>query len=163
VKARTNFEDVSIGDFIPVLFKGPLTTAHLMRWSAAIENWHKIHYDLAFAQNHDRLPGLLIHGSLKQQYIAELLKNWAGVDGWVWKIRFQFRAMNLCGERLELWGRIIKKTQNKDFGLVEIEFGILNGAQMESTPGTATVALPYCEGPSVPYPFIAPAERPEIQ
>ena len=27
------------------LRKGPLTTVHLMRWSAAMENWHKIHYD----------------------------------------------------------------------------------------------------------------------
>ncbi len=37
------FEDVSIGQEIGPLFKGPLTTAHLMRWSAAMENWHKIH------------------------------------------------------------------------------------------------------------------------
>ena len=38
-----------------------------MRWSAAMENWHKIHYDLPFATGHDRLPGLLINGSLQQE------------------------------------------------------------------------------------------------
>jgi hydroxyacyl-ACP dehydratase HTD2-like protein with hotdog domain len=92
------FEDASPGDRIPNLVKGPLTTAHLMRWSAAIENWHKIHYDRTFAQDRDKLPDLLINGSLKQQFIAQALKDWAGPHGWVWKIEFQFRAMNTVGE-----------------------------------------------------------------
>ena len=100
------FEDISAGQDIGPLFKGPLTTAHLMRWSAAMENWHKIHYDLPFATGHDRLPGLLVNGSLKQQFIAQLLKDWAGPTGWLWKLRFQFRAMNLAGERLAVWGKV---------------------------------------------------------
>ena len=62
---------------------GPFTTAHLMRWSAAMENWHKIHYDLPFATEHDKLPGLLINGSLKQQFLAQSLKDWAGPTVWV--------------------------------------------------------------------------------
>lgn len=39
------FEDVLIGQEIPVVVKGPMTTAHVMRWSASMENWHRIHYD----------------------------------------------------------------------------------------------------------------------
>ena len=72
------FEDVSVDQEIGPLFKGPLTTAHLMRWSAAMENWHKIHYDLPFATGHDKLPNLLINGSLKQQFIVQLLKDFDG-------------------------------------------------------------------------------------
>ena len=53
------FDEITIGERIPELVKGPMTTAHLMRWSAAMENWHKIHYDLTFATEHDRLPDLL--------------------------------------------------------------------------------------------------------
>ena len=88
------FEDVTVGQSIPTLDKGPFTTAHLMRWSAAMENWHKIHYDERFAIEHDKLPGLLVNGSLKQQYVMQLLADWAGPGGWVWKASFQFRAMN---------------------------------------------------------------------
>ena len=55
------FEDFYVGGKLAVLEKGPLTTAHLMRWSAAMENWHKIHYDKPFAIEHDKLPGLLIN------------------------------------------------------------------------------------------------------
>ncbi len=152
------FEDVAAGQEVGAMHKGPFTTAHLMRWSAAMENWHKIHYDLPFATDHDKLPGLLINGSLKQQLIAQLLKDWAGPTGWVWKIRFQFRAMNLAGERLTLWTQITDTTRKASFGLVDLDLGIRNEAGVESTPGSATVALPFRDGPPLPYPFIPPVE-----
>lgn len=155
------FEDVSVGQEIGPLFKGPLTTAHLMRWSAAMENWHKIHYDLPFATGHDKLPGLLINGSLKQQFIAELLKDWAGATGWLWKASFQFRAMNLVGETLTVWAKVTGtrqvETPQGTYGLVDLDLGIRNGEGKESTPGGATVALPLRAGPPLPYPFVPPA------
>lgn len=163
--AKTNagpvFEDVQVGQDVGPLFKGPLTTAHLMRWSATMENWHKIHYDLPFATGHDKLPGLLINGSLKQQFIVQLLKDWAGPTGWLWKVRFQFRAMDLVGERLSVWGKVTGTrrvdTPQGAYGLVEIDLGIRNEANVESTPGAATVALPLRGGSPLPYPFVAPA------
>lgn len=151
------FEELQIGQEIGPRRLGPFTTAHLMRWSAAMENWHKIHYDLPFATGHDKLPGLLINGSLKQQLIAQMLKDWAGPASWMWKIRFQFRAMNLVGERLDIWARVIATDRAPNYGLVELELGIRNEAGVESTPGGATVALPYRDGPPLPYPFIPPA------
>ena len=44
------FEDVAVGDEIGPLVRGPMTPMHLFRWSAAIENWHRIHYDDPFAR-----------------------------------------------------------------------------------------------------------------
>ena len=154
----TAFEDIAAGQDVGPLRHGPFTTAHLMRWSATMENWHKIHYDLPFATGHDKLPGLLINGSLKQQFIAQMLKDWTGPHGWVWKIRFQFRAMNLVGERLQVWGRVTATERAAAFGLVEMELGIRNEAGAESTPGSATVALPFRDGPPVPYPFVPPTQ-----
>jgi acyl dehydratase len=151
------FEDVEIGGKLPTLEKGPLTTIHLMRWSAAMENWHKIHYDKPFAVEHDKLPGLLINGSFKQQFIVQLLKDWVGKTGWVWKVSFQFRAMNVVGETLSVWACVTGKRNAPDYGLVDLDLGIVNEAGKESTPGKATVALPYRGGKPVPYPFIAPA------
>ena len=65
-----SFEDVAVGDELPALVRGPLTSTHVMRWSAAIENWHRIHYDQPFAVGHDGLPGLLINGSFKQHLLV---------------------------------------------------------------------------------------------
>jgi len=150
------FEDVSVGMDLPSLTKGPMTTAHIMRWSATMENWHKIHYDTPFAVNHDKLPGVLLNGSFKQQWLAQLLKDWVGVNGWVWKMNYQFRAMNLVGEKLTIWGKVTGVRKAPDFGLVDVDIGIVNQEGKESTPGNATVAVPYRGGKPVPYPFVPP-------
>jgi hydroxyacyl-ACP dehydratase HTD2-like protein with hotdog domain len=128
-----------------------------MRWSAAIENWHKIHYDQAFTREHEKLPGLLVNGTFKQQFIAQALTDWAGPGGWVWKVSFQFRSMNLVDEELAVWARVTGKRAADAFGLVDLELGIRNQEGKESTPGNAVVALPFREGAAVPYPFAPPA------
>lgn len=154
---RRCYENVAVGEDIDPLIKGPLTSAHLMRWSAAMENWHKIHYDRRFAREHDKLPDLLVNGTLKQQFIMQLLRNWAGSDGWVWKVEFQFRAMNAVDETLKIWARVAAKREAEAYGLVDLELGIVNADQRESTPGKAVVALPYEKGAAVPYPFVPPS------
>lgn len=152
------FEDVHQGLELTPLVKGPLREVHLMRWSAAMENWHRIHYDHPFAVGHDHLPGLLINGSLKQQFLIQLLRDWAGREGWVWKANFQFRAKNLVGETLQAWARVTATRRAPDFGLIDLDIGLRNEAGLESTPGTAVVALPYRDGGPVPYPFVAPKD-----
>ena len=151
------FEDIAEGAEIPVLRVGPLTSAHLMRWSASTENWHKIHYDRPFSVEHEKLPNILIHGSLKQQFLFRLLTHWVGPSGWVWKVNFQFRAMNTVGETLSIWARVKSRERYSAFGLCTFDVGIVNDAGVESTPGSAVVALPYREGPAVPNPFVPPA------
>ena len=158
-RAVLQFEDVHPGDDLPRLAVGPLTTMHLMRWSAAMENWHRIHFDEKFAVKHDKLPGLLISGSLKQQFLVQLLKDWAGPTGWLWKVDFQFRKMNIVNETLTAWARVMDKADGPGYGLVELEIGIANDSGVDSTPGRATVALPYRGGPAVPYPFVPPDRR----
>lgn len=146
------FESVKLGDAID-LTRGPLTEAHLMRWSSAMENWHKIHYDQPFTVGHEKLPGLLISGSLKQQFIVQLLSKWARQSGWVVSASFQFRAMNVVGETLTAWGRVTQLQETADYGLVMFELGIRNGQEKESTPGHGVVALPYLNGRELPRPF----------
>jgi hydroxyacyl-ACP dehydratase HTD2-like protein with hotdog domain len=135
------FDSVRIGDRIE-LTKGPLTEAHLMRWSSAMENWHRIHYDQPFSVGHEKLPGLLISGSLKQQFITQLLSRWAGPSGWLVSASFQFRAMNVVGETLTAWAEVTALESGEGQGLVTLDLGIRDGAGKESTPGTGVVALP---------------------
>ncbi len=152
-----SFEDVCDGQELAVLRRGPITTAHQMRWSAAIENWHKIHYDADFVREHEKLPGLLVSGTLKQQFIVQALRGFAGRTGWVWKVSFEFRAMNLVGETLEVWARVAGTRRAAEFGLVDVDLGIRSEAKPESTPGRAVVALPFRNGPPIPYPFRPPS------
>ena len=149
------FEDLSIGDEIPELVRGPLLEPHLMRWSAAIENWHRIHYDQRFTVEHEGLPGLLVNGSWKQHFLVQVVREWAEPDGWLRNISFQFRAMDVVGSTLSAWGRITDLREEDGYGVVTLEIGIRNQEGQQSTPGTATVVLPLRGGPAVPYPFPA--------
>lgn len=150
------FESLSVGDALPELTVGPLSTAHLFRWSAAIENWHRIHYDLPFATEHDKLPDLLINGSWKQHFVIRMLREWAEPDGWVLRAAFQFRKMDRVNSTLTAWARVTELTEVDGLGHVGVELGIRNQDGEQSTPGTATVVLPLPGGAPVPYPFPHP-------
>jgi acyl dehydratase len=152
------FEDVDVGQSVTPLVKGPLTTCHLMRWSAAIENWHRIHYDRPYAVAHDKLPDVLVAGSWKQQPLVQLLKDWLGEGGWLWKIRYQFRGMDSVGATLTCWGRVTDTYVREGLGFVVCEIGMRNQDGQETTPGTAVGVLPLRGGRPVPYPFVPPRD-----
>ena len=136
------FADLRVGDTLPGLTRGPLTPLHLMRFSAAIENWHRIHYDERFAVEHDRLPGLLVSGSWKQHLVAQMVRAWAGPDGWLAELEVQFRRMNVAGETLTAWGTITGLDAAGGRGVVTCDVGIRNADGMESSPGRAIAYLP---------------------
>jgi acyl dehydratase len=138
---------------VPPIVKGPMSTAHIMRWSAAMENWHRIHYDKTYATQHDALPDVLVNGSWKQHVLIQLLTDWIGETGWLLRMKFQYRGMNVPGDTLTAWGRVTGKVERNGLGLVDVEIGLRNQDGVESSPGTATVVLPLRGGRPVPYPF----------
>lgn len=147
------FEDISAGADIPTIEKGPMSVGHIVRWSAAMENWHRIHFDHRYATEHDGLPDVLVNGSWKQHALAQLLTDWVGEDGWVWRLKFEYRGMNVPGDTLTAWGRVSGTERAGDYGLVHLLIGLKDQNGVESSPGEATVVLPLRNGPPVPYPF----------
>jgi acyl dehydratase len=155
IATRTSprFADLTVGDELTPLVRGPMTPVHLMRWSATIENWHRIHYDEPFATGHEGLPGLLVNGSWKQHFLVQMLREWLGPEGWLLRAGFQFRGMDVVGSTLTAWGRVTELEERGDLGFVGCEIGIRNQDGEESTPGTAVGVLPIEPGGHVPYPF----------
>ena len=151
--ATLHFEDVAVGVEIPSIVKGPLSTAHVMRWSAAMENWAPIHYDWRYATQHDKLPDVLVNGSWKQHVLMQALNDWIGETGWLWKINFQYRGMSVPGDTLTAWGRVTAKSQRGGFGVVDLDIGMRDQKGVETAPGKASVVLPLRGGTPVPYPF----------
>jgi acyl dehydratase len=155
-KPQLWFSDVGVGQDLPPLAIGPLTTTHAFRWSAAIENWHRIHYDQSFAVYHDGLPNILHQGSWKQSILPRYLKDLCLPDGWMWKVAFQHRAMIVPGDTITCWAKVTGKTEQKGLGLVGLDVGMRLQYGAESCPGTATIVLPIRGGRPVPYPFVPP-------
>ena len=150
------YEDVQVGQELPKYIYGPMTATHLFRWSAAIENWHRIHYDLDFAVNHDKLPNVLAQGSWKQSVLPSFLKDFTLPDGWAWKAEFEHRAMLVPGDTLIVWAKVTNKYEKGGMGFIELDTGLKNQDGIESMPGKATVVLPLKGGKPIPYPFVAP-------
>jgi acyl dehydratase len=152
-RAPLSVEDIAIGDLLPAMVLGPLTSSHVMRWSAAMENWHRIHFDRRYATEHDGLPDVVINGSWKQHVLIRLVTDWVGTAGWLWTIDLQFRGMNVPGETLTAWGRVTGIEARGDYGVARLAIGLTNERGDEGTPGTAVTVWPTRTGPPVPYPF----------
>lgn len=157
---QRKFENLAAGTPLPQLVKGPMTTMHIMRWSAATENWHRIHFDRLFARDIDGLPDVLVNGSWKQHVLVQLMKDFVGLDGWLWRIRFEFRDLDPAGNTIIAGGTVEETAAHDGLGYVRCALFLTNQLETVTTRGTAIGVLPLHGGRPVPYPFVAPDHCP---
>ncbi|MFH1141876.1 MAG: acyl dehydratase [Chloroflexota bacterium] len=155
-KQQTYYDEIEVGQELPPYIIGPMTPTHLFRWSASMENFHRIHYDQDFAMYHDGLPNVLGQGSWKQSVMPQYFKDFCLPDGWAWKVSFQHRAMIVPGDTLTVWAKVKNKSVKDGMGFVEVDCGIKNQDDIETCPGEATFVLPVRGGRAIPYPFVPP-------
>ncbi|MBL8697117.1 MAG: acyl dehydratase [Alphaproteobacteria bacterium] len=148
------FDDFPIGAKLPSLTKGPMSPVHIMRWSAAIENFHRIHYDRSFAVEHDKLPDILVNGSWKQHVMVQLLKDGLGPDGWLWKIQFRYKMMDVAWDTLHAHAEVIDRREIDGLGFLQCRLALLNQRDQVSTAGFAVGVVPLKGGRRPPYPFV---------
>jgi acyl dehydratase len=148
------FEDVAVDQTLMRLRKGPMTTTHIMRWSSAIENWHRIHYDWRFATGHDKLPDVLVNGSWKQHILAQVMKDGVGSAGWLWKIKFRYIKMNVAGDTIYAEAKVADKQVLGGLGFVTCRLSMTDQNDIVNTTGWAIGVLPLRGGRAVPYPFV---------
>jgi acyl dehydratase len=134
------FEDVEVGFELPSLKKEP-TTQQLVKYAGASGDFYQIHYDKDFAlKNH--LPGVILHGALKNAFLGQLVTDFAGELGWLRKLSVQYRGMDQPGTLVTCKGKVIKKYVDGGNHLVDCEIWLENAQGEKTTPGSATVMLP---------------------
>ena len=134
------WEDVQEGMEVPTLVKYP-STQQLVKYAGASGDFYQIHYDVEFAKNNG-LPGVIIHGALKNAFLAQLMTDWIGEQGALRKLGCQYRGMDVPGDTLTCKGVVTKKYQESGKLLVDCDIWLENGKGERTTPGTATVELP---------------------
>ena len=140
------FEDVEVGQEIPALEKSP-TTQQLVRYAGASGDFYQIHYDKDFAIANG-LPGVILHGALKNAFLGQLMTDFAGELGSLRKLAVQYRGMDQPGTKIVCRGKIAKKHLEPGNGggsgehLVDCEIWLENAKGEKTTPGSATVVLP---------------------
>jgi acyl dehydratase len=134
------FEDVEVGSEIGPLEKNP-TTQQLVRYAGASGDFYQIHYDKDFALA-NKLPGVILHGALKNGFLAQLMTDFAGEHGWLRKLAVQYRGMDQPGAKVVCRGKVARKRVEGTDHIVECEIWLENAKGEKTTPGSAVVVLP---------------------
>ncbi len=135
------FEDVSKGDELPELVKGPLTPTDLVRYSGASGDFNPIHTVPAVAETVG-LPGIIAHGMLIMAYAGQMLTDWAG-PGAVRQIKVRFSGMTRPGDTLVCSGKVTNAEEVDGEGVVQGRFTV-KGLSDDTLrlKGDFTVVLP---------------------
>ena len=99
------FEDVAVGDELPVLHR--VVTAEDMKAYADVSgDQNPLHQDEAFARSVG-FDGIIAHGMFTMGHIAACIIAWSGGDpATVLQLSAQFRAPVFMGERIDAGGRV---------------------------------------------------------
>jgi acyl dehydratase len=139
--AKQNYyEDIEVGTEIGPLEKNP-TTQQLVKYAGASGDFYQIHYDKDFALA-NKLPGVILHGALKNAFLGHLMTDFAGNHGMLRKLGVQYRGMDQPGTKVVCKGRVTKKYTEGHHHMVDCEIWLENAKGEKTTPGSATVILP---------------------
>ena len=134
------WEDVAEGTELPDLVKKP-TTRQLVQYAGASGDFYEIHYDKDFAIG-NQLEGPILHGALKSAFLGQLVTDWMGPLGTLKRLQCQYRGMDAPGQPIIARGSVTRKYEQDGQYLVECELRLENAQGQNTTPGSATVALP---------------------
>src|SRR5437867_6237502 len=110
--AKVAFEDVTVGDELPPLVKGPIEQIQLTRYAGASGDFNPIHQDEAFARAAG-MGGVFAHGMLSMGFVAQSVTDWLG-PGSVKKIGVRFAGLVRLGDVITCRGRVVAKRPAKD-------------------------------------------------
>ncbi|MBB5214425.1 FAS1-like dehydratase domain-containing protein [Parapusillimonas granuli] len=138
------------GAALAALRKGPHTSAHLVRWCAAQQNWDKIHYDAGYAQQRAGLKERVINGALKQHYLTQALQLNFSPTVRIQRLKYDFSGPDYVNETLEVQGEIVDACPEGDDLNVYITLRIWNLEQAQAnTLAKAIVVVPQEAGTMV--------------
>lgn len=134
------FEDVEEGTRLPTLVKNP-TTQQLVMFACATYDYYELHYDRQFALE-SGVDDVIVHGPLKNSFLAQLVTDWMGEAGTLKKLSVQYRGMDTPGTPVYAEGTVTRKYVDAGESLVECDLRLINADGQTTTPGNAVVALP---------------------
>jgi acyl dehydratase len=102
--ARVSFDDLKVGDEIPVRSKVVQREA-VKAYADASGDQNPIHQDESFAKMVG-LPGIIAHGMFTMAHLTSTLTSWLGDPAALTAVDIQFRAVVEMNESIEAGGTI---------------------------------------------------------
>jgi acyl dehydratase len=138
--ARVYAEDVSVGQELPALVKGPIQQIQLTRYAGASGDFNPIHQDDEFAKAAG-MGGVFGHGMLTMGFVAQCVTDWSGA-GSVRKLGVRFQGLVRLKDVITCKGRVLSKSSDNGTHVLELELSAENQKGEKIVSGKATVAVP---------------------
>ncbi len=165
------FEDVTVGETLPTMAKGPMTVtgficyaqgwgglyirANKLAWrmqsqhpATGIKNRfgipdcpERVHWEEEFAHKVGA-PGAYDYGPERCSWLAHAITNWIGDDGQLTRLYSEIRRHNPAGDLLTIDGEVTAKRNEGGRKLVDFSLVAHNQDGELSCRGSATAALP---------------------
>lgn len=165
------WEDITIGDALPHVVKGPLTVTDIIvflmgfggqwlrahgdaaRWYTrhpkgamvnhfgAFEPPEIVHWDDAFARRVG-VPAAYDYGPQRLAWLGHLMTNWIGDHGFLRSMDAEVRRFNLVGDTTWCRGKVVAKWRESSRNLVKCEIWAEDQRGDVTARGIATVELP---------------------
>lgn len=168
------WDDVSVGQEIPPVVRGPLTIGDMVCWNAGLGPSYKagrlgyldllksphaavpnsvIGWNVKFSQQHEDfnlaaqrgMAGPFDNGVMRFAWVSPLVTNWMGDDGFLRKLYVQVRTPNIYGDVTWYRGKVVEKVREGG-PLVKVEITGVNQLGETTTQGRAEVVLPTRSG-----------------
>lgn len=125
---------IEVGQALPERQYTP-DTVQLFLYNAAIWNAHRIHYDLAYAQQNDGHPALLVDGPLQGDWLTQLLYDWMQGSDELLTFEYSNRRAAYVGDVLTAKGEILAVEGD----CITLTLQVANQQGQATTVGRATV------------------------
>ena len=136
--------------------------ANWNRYAAVNDEFIDIHMDPDAARAVG-MPDAFGMGNLRVAYLHNLLHEWLAGEGDIVELRCEFRGLNMKGDVLTCHGTTTGERRVDNHDLVDLDIGVRNQDDVETTPGSATVvrfgsaaSMPPVPAPSQPSGAAAP-------
>ncbi|BCB78240.1 hypothetical protein GCM10022251_31620 [Phytohabitans flavus] len=129
-----------VSEAIPTLTVDAATLEHVVRWSAAIDDYTPIHFDPEAAAARG-MAGPVVNGPWKAALLATMLESWLDGRGTLARLDCRYRRPDLVGAALTFGGTVTAVTAATGHDVVECDVWVAGADGDKTVTGTATVHL----------------------
>jgi acyl dehydratase len=135
LRADLNPQRLTLGQTLPDSSQ-TYSEADLVAYGAATWDWHRLHYDLAYAKS-KQLPGPLVDGQMFGAVFAREAMNWAGPKAFIQKMGLKMKSMAFAGDHMVAKGVISAIHETHGVYVIELQQQLLCGERLVAQASTS--------------------------
>ena len=121
-------QQIRIGQALPEQ-SHTFTEVDLVAYGAATWDWHRLHYDKAYAQA-KQLPGVLIDGQAFGAVFAREAMRWAGPRAFLLRMGLKMKSMAFAGDLLVARGQVTAVDHRDGTWMVQLDQQLMCGDRL---------------------------------